>query len=291
MSDSPLSCNFPETDIEQQLEKRLYRTHGERLASPPARKVAGVSDSSEEMDYGVAYISERFMDIRTAFLIFRRFQLVVINLFMIAVLFVMWIIGQFYDGVFLASVALFVPLWIAVYLFEIFFPLTLPVRIDRQEGFVYVGHRGTYYRIPWHELEVSFSHNLQYLGSGVVWERQYYSHLYLRDKYYFCGKVPRRALQRKKISSGFKEEDMYRKWNFIVRYYNEGLIEEDNENLATSNYDAYIKHVGFKSLRIFLIDHFFFVFFMPTFIWWKFSPLKFRWPKEIEEIFGEVNYY
>ncbi len=291
MSDSPLNCDFPETDIEQHLEKRLYRTHGERLASPPARKVAGVSDSSEEMDYGVAYISERFMDIRTAFSIFRRFQLVVINLFMIIALSVMWIIGQFYYGVFSASAALLVPLWVAVYLFEIFFPLTLPVRIDRQKRFVYAGHRGTFYRIPWDELEVSFSHNLQYLGSGVVWERQYYSHLYLRDKHYFCGKAPRRPLQRKKLSSGFKEEDMYRKWNFIVRYHNEGIVEGDDDNLATANYDAYIKHVGFKSLRVSLIDHFFFIVFMPTFIWWKFAPFKFKWPKEIEDVFGQFNCY
>ncbi|KAA1171125.1 hypothetical protein FWJ25_17105 [Marinobacter salinexigens] len=291
MSDSPLNCDLPVTDIEQQLEKRWYRTHGERLASPPARKVAGAPDSSEDMSYGIAYINDRFMDIRTAFLIFRRFQLVVINLFMIAALSLMWVVGQFYYGVFAASAALFVPLWAAVYLFEIFFPLTLPVRVDRQEGFVYVGHRGTFYRIPWDELEVSFSHNLQYLGSGVMWERQYYSHLYLRDKYYFCGKAPKRPLQRKKISSGFNEDDMYRKWNFIVRYYNEGFVEEDKGNLVTTNYDSYIKHVGFKSLRVFLIDHFVFVIFMPTFIWWKFSPFKFKWPKEIEAVFGKINYY
>ncbi|SDX06636.1 hypothetical protein [Marinobacter mobilis] len=49
MSDSPLNCDLPVTDIEQQLEKRWYRTHGERLASPPARKVAGVSDYSEDL--------------------------------------------------------------------------------------------------------------------------------------------------------------------------------------------------------------------------------------------------
>ena len=291
MSDSPLSCDFPETDIEQQLEKRLYRTHDERLASPPARKVEGVSDSSDEMSYGVAYVSERFMDVRTAFLVFRRFQLVAVNIFMIVALSLMWVIGQFFHGAFAASAALFVPLWVAIYLFEIFFPLTLPVRIDRQEGLVYVGHRGTFYRIPWDELEVSFSHNLQYLGSGVMWERQYYSHLYLRDKHYFCGKPPKRALQRKKISSGFKEEDMYRKWNFLVRYYNKGLVKEDDDNLVTTNYDSYIEKVGFKSIRVFLIDHFFYIVFMPTFIWWKFTPFKFKWPKEIENIFGDINYY
>ena len=37
MSDSPLSCDLPETNIEQQLDKRLYRTYGERLASPSRR--------------------------------------------------------------------------------------------------------------------------------------------------------------------------------------------------------------------------------------------------------------
>ena len=231
MSDSPLSCDFPETDIEQQLEKRLYRTHDERLASPPARKVDGVSDSSDEMSYGFAYVSERLMDVRTAFLVFRRFQLVAVNIFMLVALSVMWVIGQFFHGAFSASAALLVPLWLTIYLFEIFFPLTLPVRIDRQEGFVYVGHRGTFYRIPWNELEVSFSHNLQYLGSGVMWERQYYSHLYLRERHYFCGKHPKRALQRKKIFSGFNEQDMYRKWNFLVRFYDEGLIKEDCGNL------------------------------------------------------------
>ncbi|SDX06503.1 hypothetical protein [Marinobacter mobilis] len=291
MSDSPLNCDLPVTDIEQQLDKRWYRTHGERLASPPARKVAGVSDSSEEQDFGVAYISDKFIDVRTFYMIFRRGQLIFINLFMMAALSIMWVIGQFYYGVFTASAALFVPLWAAVYLFEVFAPLTLPVRIDRQEGFVYVGHRGTFYRIPWEELEVSFSHNLQYLGSGVMWERQYYSHLYLREKYYFCGKAPKRALYRRKISSTFNEEMMYQRWNFIVRYYNEGVSEHDLDILATANYDSYIKAVGFKSLRVFLIDHFFFVVFMPTMIWWKFSPFKYKWPKEIEAVFGQINYY
>lgn len=84
---------------------------------------------------------------------------------------------------------------------------------------------------------------------------------------------------------------MYRKWNFFVRYYNKGLVKEDCDNLVTANYDSYIESVGLKSLRVFLIDHFFYFVFMPTFIWWKFTPFKFKWPKEIEVIFGKINYY
>ncbi|SDX06578.1 hypothetical protein [Marinobacter mobilis] len=291
MSDSPLNCDFPVTDIEQQLEKRWYRTHGERLASPPARKVPGVSDSSDKVSYGVAYISGRIVDIRTAFLIFRRGMLPIINLFMVVALSIMWVIGQFYYGVFIASAALFVPLWVAVYLFEIFVPLTLPVRIDRQEDFVYVGHRGTFYRIPWGELEVSFSHNLQYLGSGVMWERQYYSHLYLRDKYYFCGKAPKRSLQRKRISSTFNEKLMYQKWNFIVRYYVKGMVGEDVSKLSKINYDSCIATANIKSTKDWLVEHFFMTVFMPTIIWAKISPFKYKWPREIEAIFGKNNYY
>lgn len=134
MKDSPLKCDFPETDLEQQLEKKLYRTHGARLASPPARKVAEVSDSSEDMDQGVAYLSERFMDIRTAFLILRRGQLTIINLFMAVVLALGWFVSLFYSKALLGVLVAFGPVWVAVYLFEIFFPLTLPVRIDRKEG-------------------------------------------------------------------------------------------------------------------------------------------------------------
>ncbi len=100
MSDSPLSCDFPETDIEQQLEKRFYRTHDERLASPPARKVDGVSDSSHELNYAIAFINYRFVDVRTAFLEFRRFQLVPVNIFMITVLTIMWFVDQFFGGIF-----------------------------------------------------------------------------------------------------------------------------------------------------------------------------------------------
>ena len=220
MKDSPLKCDFLETGLEQQLEKKLYRTHGARLASPPARKVSGVSDSSEDMDQGVAYISERFIDIRTAFLSLRRAMPVIVSMFMIIVLALGWVVSLFYPKALLGVLIAFGPVWVAVYLFEIFFPYTLPVRIDRKEGVVYIGHRGTFYRIPWDELEVTFSYNWQYLGSGVVWERQYYAHLFMREKHYFCGKPPKMPLQRKKIYSGFKEKDMYRKWNFIVRYYN-----------------------------------------------------------------------
>jgi hypothetical protein len=291
MKDSPLKCDFPETELEQQLEKKLYRTHGARLASPPARKVAGVSDSSEDMDQGVAYISERFMDIRTAFLSLRRAMPAIISMFMIIVLALGWVVSLFYSKALLAVLVAFGPGWVAVYLFEIFFPLTLPVRIDRKEGVVYVGHRGTFYRIPWEELEVTFSYNWQYLGSGVVWERQYYSHLFMREKHYFCGKRPKMPLQRKKISSGFKERDMYRKWNFIVRYYNEGVIEEDIDHLAGMNFDSLRKDLASSSIGKRIVEYSLLILFMPTMIWWKYTPLKYKWPKEIEAIFGKVNYY
>lgn len=33
MKDSPLRCDFLETDLEQQLEKKLYRIHGAQLSS------------------------------------------------------------------------------------------------------------------------------------------------------------------------------------------------------------------------------------------------------------------
>jgi hypothetical protein len=291
MKDSPLKCDFPETELEQQLEKKLYRTHGARLASPPARKVAGVSDSSEDMDQGVAYISERFMDIRTAFLSLRRAMPAIISMFMIIVLALGWVVSLFYSKALLAVLVAFGPVWVAVYLFEIFFPLTLPVRIDRKERVVYVGHRGTFYRIPWEELEVTFSYNWQYLGSGVVWERQYYSHLFMREKHYFCGKRPKMPLQRKKISSGFKERDMYRKWNFIVRYYNEGVIEEDIDHLAGMNFDSLRKDLASSSIGKRIVEYSLLILFMPTMIWWKYTPLKYKWPKEIEAIFGKVNYY
>ncbi|MAZ05981.1 MAG: hypothetical protein CME81_06205 [Halomonas sp.] len=291
MKDSPLKCDFPETDLEQQLEKKLYRTHGARLASPPALKVTGVSGSSEDMEYCVAYINEWFMDTRTAFSIFRAGQLGIINLFMIVVLALGWIISLFYSKVLLGVLVAFGPVWVAIYLFEIFFPLTLPVRIDRKEGVVYVGHRGTFYRIPWEEMEVTFSYNWQYLGSGVVWERQYYAHLFMREKHYFCGKRPKLPLQRKKISSGFSEERMYRRWNFIVRYYNEGVIEEDADNLAVVNFDSYRREVRNKPIWIVILDYFSVILLMPTMIWWKFTPFKYRWPKEVEEIFGKANNY
>lgn len=291
MKDSPLKCNFPETNLEQQLEKKLYRTHGARLASPPARKVAGVSDSSEEMDYSVAYYNNRFIDIRTAFLIFRRFQLSVINIFMMIALVLGWIVSLFFSKALLAVLFAFGPVWVAVYLFETFFPLTLPVRIDREEGFVYVGHRGTFYRIPWDKLEVTFSYNWQYLGSGIVWERQYYSHVFMREEHYFCGKPPKMPLQRKKISSGFKEEDMYQKWNFIVRYYNEGITEEDVNHLAGMNFDSLRKDLASSSVGKRIVEYSLLIVFMPTMIWWKFTPFKYKWPKEIEAVFGKANNY
>lgn len=291
MSDSPLNCDFPETNIEQELEKRLYRTHGERLASPPARKVPGVSDSSNEISYSVAYIDERFIDIRTAFSVFRWAQPGIINLFMMVVLGIMWIVGQFYAEAFLATAALFVPLWVAVYLFEIFFPLTLPVRVDRKDKVVYVAHRGTFYRIPWDELEVSFSYNLQYLGSGVVWERQYYSHIYLREKHVFCGASPKMALQRKKISTGFNESFLYQKWNFIIRYIDEGPILEDWDNLDVLDFESYKNSLKDKSFGISVLDVVSVILFAPTLLMWKFTPFKFKWPKEIERVFGKTNYY
>jgi hypothetical protein len=291
MKDSPLKCDFPETDLEQQLEKKLYRTHGARLASPPARKVAEEPDSSKEMSSIVAYISERFMDTRTAFLAFRSGQLVVVNLFMLVALGLGWVISLFYSKALLAVLVAFGPIWATIYLFEIFFPLTLPVRIDRKEGFVYVGHRGTFYRIPWDEMEVTFSYNWQYLGSGVVWERQYYAHMFMREKHYLCGKRPKMPLQRKKILTGFNESRLYRRWNFIVRYYNEGVIEEDADNLATANFDSLRKDLASSSIGKRIVEYSLLIIFMPTMIWWKFTPFKYRWPKEIEAIFGENNHY
>ena len=86
MKDLPLKCDFPDTNLEQQLEKKLYRTHGARLASPPARKVRGVSDSSEKMEHSFACIGERFVDIRTALMSLRSGLPAIINIFMIIVM-------------------------------------------------------------------------------------------------------------------------------------------------------------------------------------------------------------
>ena len=291
MKDLPLKCDFPDTNLEQQLEKKLYRTHGARLASPPARKVRGVSDSSEKMEHSFACICERFVDIRTALMSLRSGLPAIINIFMIIVMVLGWVISFFYSKALFAMLIAFGPVWVAVYVFEIFLPLTLPVRIDRKEGFVYVGHRGTFYRIPWDELEVTFSYNWQYLGSGVVWERQYYAHLFMREKHYFCGKPPKMPLQRKKISSGFKEERIYQKWNFIVRYYDEGTTREDFDNLAWVNYDFYKQDLKKKSIGIKIVECLGVILFVPSIIWWNFTPFKYKWPKEIEAIFGKANYY
>ena len=291
MKDLPLKCDFPDTNLEQQLEKKLYRTHGARLASPPARKVRGVSDSSEKMEHSFACIGERFVDIRTALMSLRSGLPAIINIFMIIVMVLGWVISFFYSKALFAMLIAFGPVWVAVYVFEIFLPLTLPVRIDRKEGFVYVGHRGTFYRIPWDELEETFSYNWQYLGSGVVWERQYYAHLFMREKHYFCGKPPKMPLQRKKISSGFKEERIYQKWNFIVRYYDEGTTREDFDNLAWVNYDFYKEDLKKKSIGIKIVECLGVILFVPSIIWWNFTPFKYKWPKEIEAIFGKANYY
>ncbi len=291
MSDSRLNCDFPETSIEQELEKRLYRTYGERLASPPTRKVAGISDSSKDMGYGIAHINRRFLDIRTAFSIFRWAQPGIINLFMIVVLGIMWVIGQFYKEAFSASLVLFVPLWIAVYIFEFSFPLTLPIRIDREDRVVYVAHRGTFYRIPWNDLEVSFSYNLQYLGSGVVWDKQYYSHIYLRDKYFFCGSPPKKSIQRKKLSTSFNEKKIYERWNFILRYFQDGPSSEDLKNLELLNFESYKEVLKNKNFGMKIVDIVSVVLLAPPIIFWSFSPFRFKWPAEIENIFGRANYY
>lgn len=291
MKDSPLSCDFPETDLESLLESRVFRTRGARLSSPPASPVVGVSDSSEDMELAVAYICERFIDIRTAFSLFRRGMLVVVNLFMVTILLAMWLLDSFYSEVFIATAAFLVPVWAACFLFEIFFPLTLPVRIDRDYEYVYVVRRGTCYQIPWQELEVAFSYNWQYFGSGVMWDRQYYAHIYLRDKHYFCGKSPKNSIERKKLFSCYKEEDLYRRWNFILRFFDQGMLPEDSGNLAVSNYDSYLHEMKGKPVSAKFFDHFVFILLMPTVIWWKFSPFKYKWPKEVEAIFGKANYY
>ncbi|MGK0524696.1 MAG: hypothetical protein ACI92N_002338 [Pseudomonadales bacterium] len=291
MKDLPLSCDFPETDLEGLLEIRVFHTRGARLASPPARPVTGVSDSSEDMELAVAYICERFIDIRTAFSLFRRGMLVVVNLFMAAILLLMWLMDNFYSEALIATAAFLVPVWAACYLFEIFFPLTLPVRIDREGKCVYVVRRGTCYQIPWQELEVAFSYNWQYFGSGVMWDKQYYAHIYLRDKHYLCGRRPKKRLERKKFFSCYKEEDLYRRWNFVLRFFNRGRLPEDSDNLAVANYDSYLDEMQGKSLKAKVFDHLVFIFLMPTVIWWKFSPFKYKWPKEVEAIFGKVNYH
>lgn len=98
-------------------------------------------------------------------------------------------------------------------------------------------------------------------------------------------------LQRKKILTGFNESRLYRRWNFIVRYYNEGVIEEDADNLATANFDSLRKDLASSSIGKRIVEYSLLIIFMPTMIWWKFTPFKYRWPKEIEAIFGENNHY
>lgn len=124
-----------------------------------------------------------------------------------------------------------------------------------------------------------------------MWDKQYYAHIYLRDKYYFCGKRPKKQLERKKIFSCYKEEDLYRRWNFVLRFFNRGKLSADDSNLAVSNYDSYLNDMHGRSITAKVFGHLVFVFLMPSVIWWKFSPFKYKWPKEVEDIFGEVNYH
>lgn len=145
--------------------------------------------------------------------------------------------------------------------------------------------------MPWDDLEVTFSHNFQYLGSGVDWGRQYYSHVFLRDKYYFCGKRPNKSLQRKRVSSYFDENKIYRKWNFMVRFYKEGITKEDCSNLKTANYDSFVESINEGSRFLFVFDYVVLIVFVPTMVWAKFSPFKYKWPKEIEDIFGQKNFH
>jgi hypothetical protein len=49
-------------------------------------------------------------------------------------------VSLFFSKALVAVLFAFGPVWAAVYLFEIFFPITLPVRIDREKAFVYIGH-------------------------------------------------------------------------------------------------------------------------------------------------------
>ena len=84
---------------------------------------------------------------------------------------------------------------------------------------------------------------------------------------------------------------MYRKWNFIVRYYNKGLIEEDADHLAVINFDSLRKDIASISTGKRIVEYFFLILLMPTMIWWKLTPFKYKWPKKIEEVFGKANNY
>ena len=113
----------------------------------------------------------------------------------------------------------------------------------------------------------------------------------MREQHYFCGKVPKMPLQRKRISSGFNEERLYKRWNFIVRYYKDGIIEEDSKNLAWVNYESFKGDLKRKSIGVAVIECLGVIVFLPSVIWWNYSPFKYRWPKKINAIFGKTNYY
>ena len=70
----------------------------------------------------------------------------------------------------------------------------------------------------------------------------------------------------------------------------DGIYPEDEENLYAVNYDSYNKYVADEPGRRFF-GHIIFIIFMPSIIWWKVTPFRFKWPKEVEAIFGKINYY
>src|SRR5690606_29381433 len=141
-------------DLEEHLDRRVMRTRDARLVTPPSSMVTRVSASSEDMRHCVAYNCQRFFDIRNSFQRFRIVFLGFINIFMITVLGLMWLIDLIFSGQALVATATFlVPVWVGFVLLEMLFPLTLPVRFDRLERFIYLSYRGSVYRIPWDKLE------------------------------------------------------------------------------------------------------------------------------------------
>lgn len=84
---------------------------------------------------------------------------------------------------------------------------------------------------------------------------------------------------------------MYRKWNFIVRYYNEGVVEKDFDHLAGMNFDSLRKDLASSSVGKRIVEYSLLIVFMPTMIWWKITPFKYKWPKEIEAVFGKAYNY
>ena len=179
---------------------------------------------------------------------------------------------------------------IVLILFDIFRPLSTPVRFHKTNQEVYVWHKGVLYRIPWQECEISAMIMQSNMGYGHLSDG-YDLALWLNPKHAINKDLSGQKYRRLVLQNvGGKHSSIYGEWEYIRRYMTgekplwfelseKPRVPRFKRKLLEGNIFLNICHYTFMIPFVLILKPHLFS------LW--FNPFRHKWPEQVHKWSGE----